>query len=487
MEKKEIVKETSIYFIATIMVSILGFILSLLYSKMFSPYDYGVFSIVYGTYNLITNICSGWIVAAIIRNFKLYEKNSRKKEFYGSFYQFQIFLAIIFIILPNIVLIPLKLDELTKNIFFIFTIIYFFEQSLLIINTMLRGEQNSKQYSINNILNSFLKIVIILFLYYIVGYTSITVITISLLLSEIIQYIYMFRKLKLGQYYKKGLFNFNIIKEMFLYGFPLMGVSLTSWILNLSDIYIIQFFYTSNEVGLYSYAYSLGNSLFGLLIQFIMLGAYPNIVKAWEEKGKKEASKVIEQYLKIYFFIMIPACFGVMAVAKKFFQNFIDIEYLDSYKVFIITCISIAVLGLTQYTNKVWELTKKTKTILLLNIISAILNIILNFIMIPRFTYEMGAVTTLISYIIYLVISIILSRKIMKICIDSKSLLKVICASLIMYTLIMIFDRYVHINGILSLLLEIIIGVIAYIIMLFITKTINKENIKELRFNMHKI
>ena len=68
MEKNKIIKETGMYLIGTVMVSILGFILSILYSKMFNPYDYGIYSLVYSTYSLITNIYGGWISLSMIRN-----------------------------------------------------------------------------------------------------------------------------------------------------------------------------------------------------------------------------------------------------------------------------------------------------------------------------------------------------------------------------------------------------------------------------------
>ena len=479
MKKKN--KELIIYFTSTAVVSILGFVLSLLYSKMFAPSDYGEYSIAASTYNLVLHFYSGWITASIIRCFQEYENKGIIDKFYGSFFQLQIIMGIALFMIPNIIIWNLNISNLLKRIFFTYTIIYFFEESIAIINTMLRAQQNVKQYNVNTVLNSFSKIIFLLLSYYVLHIESVEIITFSLLAAEMLQYIYLFKKLNLKQFYKRGLFDFNIIKQMFKFGFPLIGVALTSWILSTSDRYIIRIFYSSTEVGLYSYAYSLGNSLFNLLIQFIMLAAYPNIVKAWENEGKEETEDVIKYYLRIYFIAIIPAIFGVISVAKDFFEGFTNVRYHESYYVFILTCISMAVVGLSQYTNKAWELSKKTKNILIFNILAAIINIVLNFSLIPIFGYQMAVITTLISYGIYLIISLIMSKNILKLKINIKSLLRIILASVGMYlTIYLLKFAMGGLSASIRMILEVMVGIFTYVILIFAFKEINVDEIKKL-------
>ncbi len=450
---------------------------------MFTPYDYGVYSLVYSTYSLIASVYGGWLSLSMIRNAEQYLKGKKENVFFGTFYQLQVLMAIGFVVVGNIVNLCLPLEKDFKIMFFLFTLVYFFEYSILITNTVLRVKQNAKQYSKNTVINNFLKIFFIIFAYYILNIKNIQVIVISLLVAEMVQYIYIFHKVGLKKYYRRKLLNKDIVKKMFLFGFPLMGVTVTTWILNVSDRYIIQFFYTSTEVGLYSYAYSLGNSLFSLLIQFIMLGAYPSIVRAWENGGREKAQEVIKTYLRIYFLIIIPACVGVIGVAKNFFEAFTDIQYQGSYMIFIITCIGIAALGLTQYSNKAWELKEKTRNILILNIIAAIINIALNFIFIPTIGYEMGAVTTLVAYVLYFIISLIWSRNFFTLKVDYKSLLKIILASAVMYLAILGIDQF-NFNVILKLALQILTGIVVYGIMLIVTRELNLKELKNMRNNL---
>ena len=111
MEKNKIVKETGIYLVGTIAVSLLGFILSVLYSKMFTPYDYGVYSLVYSTYSLIASVYGGWLSLSMIRNAEQYIRDKKENIFFGTFYQLQLIMAIVFIVIGNIVNIFLPLEK----------------------------------------------------------------------------------------------------------------------------------------------------------------------------------------------------------------------------------------------------------------------------------------------------------------------------------------------------------------------------------------
>ena len=168
-----------------------------------------------------------------------------------------------------------------------------------------------------------------------------------------------------------------------------------------------------------------------------------------------------------------------MCVAKDFFVAFTDPRYHESYGVFILTCISMAAVGLSQYTNKAWELNKNTKMILALNIVAAVLNIVLNFIFIPIYGYYVAIITTLISYVFYLAVSLIMSRKTLKLKVNVKSLIKVIISSICMYVAILIFKNFaMNMSNVIKVILEVIIGIIVYFGALILLGELNKKEIK---------
>ncbi len=466
-------KETLIYFIGTIMLSILNFIISILYGNMFTTNDFGVYSLVYSSYALISQLLIGWVSQSIIR---FYKKNN-DKTLKSSIYTFHIIASFLLIILFNIIIIFAGFKGEEKILYILFTITYFFESFILITNTLLRSENNSKQYSKNVVLNGFLKIISLLVLYYIFGFTTVIIIVISLLLSEIIQTLYLTYKYKLYNYISFKSIDKTLLIEMFKYGYPLIGVSITSWVLNVSDRFIIKLFYNNSEVGIYSYSYTIANSIIMLVIQFIMLGAYPNIINTWENNGKKETIDLIKNYLNVYLLIVVPMCIGFVALGSEFFRIVINKTYYSGYITFIITAIGIALLGLSQYTNKIFELHKKTKTILWLNIMAAVINIILNFIFIPIYGPYFGAVTTGVSFIIYIIISALLGKKYLKLEIDIKKTSIITISSIIMFLVICIYKSVIGVNSIYSFGVIVLLGIMIYF---YIILKFDVINIKEL-------
>lgn len=467
---------TLIYFVGTIILTILNFIISLLYSNMFNPESYGSYSLVFSVYSLISQILIGWIGQATIR---YYTKDLRKKMI-SSVLITHFFFSILIVIITNLTLLFININNNEKIMYFIFSIIFFFETFLAFVNSILRSENNSKQYSINTNLNSLLKILVLLLLYYVFGYHNIIALTISLLASEVIQTVYLFIKLKLYKSISVREYDVEVFKKMFKYGFPLIGVAITSWILNVSDRFIIDFYYDANAVGLYSYSYTLANSLVSLIMQFIMLGAYPHIVDTWNNYGKEKTEQIISNYLKLYLILIMPLCFGFGLMSKYFFEIFTNSLYHESYLNFFITSLGIAVLGLTQYTNKTWELHKKTNIILLFNIIAAILNIILNIIFIPKYGYLCGSITTLVSFIIYFIISVIFGRKKLSVKIPFIDFVKILSSCLIFSIFIITLDNILNLNNNVNFLLVVFSSVVIYFVCLIKLKTFDiKELLKK--------
>ena len=85
----------------------------------------------------------------------------------------------------------------------------------------------------------------------------------------------------------------------------------------------------------------------------------------------------------------------------------------------------------------------------------------------------MGAITTLLSYLIYMILAIVKSRSIMKIYIEYRSLLKILIASLFMFIICNNITIWLGIkNNLLILIFKVSIGIISYIIFLIIFREV---------------
>jgi O-antigen/teichoic acid export membrane protein len=131
---------------------------------------------------------------------------------------------------------------------------------------------------------------------------------------------------------------------------------------------------------------------------------------------------------------------------------------------------------------------KRTKTLLLLVVITTIVNLILNFLLIPRYGINGAAFSTLISSAIYLMLISTIGYKLLKLKLINKDFLKpfLIMSSitLLIYFLENLFPKN---NFILVILILLIL--IFYFGLLFLTKSFNKEElnlIKNLRYKLNE-
>lgn len=475
------IKETGIYFIGTIGVAVISFIISLLYTRMFTTDGYGYYSLVAALYNLLFQLFTGWMTHSILRFFPEEKEKDNARGLRSTMVFIHMALCVGFVLIMLVCMLIYRDTSVLYQMFLIYNGVFMFEGLLQILNTFFRAEGNSRQYSFNTVCNSIIKSVLIVILFYILQFRSIVVIVVSLFLTELIQCIYVFMKFKWYKAISIRAFDFKLTKKVIAFGYPLIGVSVIFNILTYSDRYIVNLFWTKSDVGLYSYGYNMGYSLFYTMTNAIMLGAYPKIVAEWQKNGRKSTETIITSYLNLYFYLMIPATMGIIVIGRTVIQCLCGSDYWDSTNVFIITCISYALFGFLQYTNKAWELTAKTKIILYLNAVVALLNIALNFMLIGTFGYTVAAVTTMISFLIYIICSLILSRNIITFIIDSRSLFKIFTASVVMAGVVGIID-YITPCSVYMMICEIMIAVIVYVIMLILFRDkITIDIIKRIR------
>lgn len=461
-------KEIVQYMLGNVSVAILGFVISLLYSEMFDPASYGIYSQVAGIYGLVVQIYGGWMVSSIQRHAQQYFMRHQKEQFFGSFVIVQIFMGIAFILAGNGILLAVSLPPLYRTLIFIYTFVYMFEEMMLIFCAFLQVEGNSARYSTSIVLNNLLKIGFLLFLYYILDYRSVAAIVVSLLLTEIIQCVWIGKTNGYWRYVRKKNLDMPMMKRMARYGIPLMGVAVTSWVLSISDRYIIRFYYSDIEVGIHSYAYGLAGSLFQALTQGIILSAYPRIVEKWESGGEEDAREEIGKYWRLFLLILAPCCVGACCVAKDFFHTLVAEEYYEGYVIFSVTAFAMLIMGFSHFTNKVWELCRDTKKILLLNIIAAVFNVVTNFIFIPLYGYYAASCTTLVSYFVYFVVSIVWSRKIFPLDWKWKSVIRIAFCTIVMGIATLALDMFTLVPGV-RLAAKILLGVLVYSFLIIAT------------------
>lgn len=190
-------------------------------------------------------------------------------------------------------------------------------------------------------------------------------------------------------------FKANILKNALAYSLPVIPLLISAWVLNLSDRIFIEKFYTLHEVGIYSMGYKLAGFIFILTAGFFT--AYNPMffrIANFEKEKKELLYKINKQFILIAMILHFIAFF----FAEDIFRILIDQNFYESYKIFQLIIIGNLFNTVFSLLNVSFAQNKKMVTIMFIVIGGAIINVALNFFLVPKYGIYGAAYATVLSF-----------------------------------------------------------------------------------------
>lgn len=229
------------------------------------------------------------------------------------------------------------------------------------------------------------------------------------------------------KYYKR-----EMLKPLLAIGLPLVPNFLIYWIFNSCDrIMIVQYLGTEAE-GIYAVGSKLGHC--SQLIYTAFAGGWQYFAFAtMKDKNQVKTNTLIFEYLGIVSFACTTVVF---VVARPVFNLLFEGAYIDGYIVAPYLFFAPLLQMLFQITCNQFLVVKKTMPNMFILAGGALLNVILNMVLIPKIGIKGAAIATLAGYAAANVVCVlVLSR--MKLHIISS---RFVCASIIMLVFICLWD-----------------------------------------------
>ena len=214
----------------------------------------------------------------------------------------------------------------------------------------------------------------------------------------------------LGKQYK-GLknvrFDKKTFKEMTSFSATLIPNTIMWWIMSSSDRIMVTSMISASANGLYSVAYKLPS----LMSSFNSI-----IMRAWQFSAVKESeSEDREEYnnrmFKFYFSSIALIAAGAFLILKPFTKLYVAAEYYSAWKYSPFLIVGLLFQTLSDFVGTTYFVAKDMKSNLLSSTVGAVVNIVLNFCLIPVIGANGAAIATCISYIAIFVFRVINTRK----------------------------------------------------------------------------
>lgn len=412
--------------IARLLGGFLSFIAIIMFTYLFDESQIGEYNLVLSTLNIVTSLGTLWLSQSILRFF------DEKKDL-GD--------ILVFILGSSLLCIFMLMFA---NLFFEFKIDWFVMVYLVLLvlynvfDAIFRRARKLIDYVILEVIFAFSRVIPMVFIAIVTKNYNSIFLSQSLVLFGFFTMMIMKYKNDISEL--KVSINFNMLYRYLNYGLPLMGLAISNWFLTTSDRYIIKYFGHNAQVGIYSTNYSLANSIYMMFSLIIVNAFHPIIMKEWDKKNNN-VYKLVSYTIDLYLIIMIPLTFYGCLKSKILLSLFKGNLYATYYDIFIWTAVGIFFYGISLLLHKYYELIKNTKMILFFNLIVAMLNIFLNVLLIPLYGFNIAAFTTFISYIMYILIVRLLTRKVFPIKINIKNFFISIISVCLFYYFDIIFVK----------------------------------------------
>ncbi len=463
-------KDGIFYTLAEVLVTSFGLITFPIFTRIFMPQDYGRYILIAAFVDLLLFNLS-WVREPMLRFFAVYEKRSDQASFY----------LIVFAVLTTSLLLVSSLvylaiyflkNGLLANFYplFLWGLAIFIFRSLFECGLQfLRIERKAKAYLFFSTASAFLRIVLALSLVFL-WKKEVEFLLIGWFLAQVVLLPFLLFKIappaKIIKYQKVTL---QKVKEFVAYGLPFIFIALSLNGLHTVDRFMLQYFRDSREVGLYSISYMLSNLSF--IVPFLLLGfsGYPLIISTWESKGQKATEEFIGKLIKYYIMISLPIVFGISILAKSLLGILTRAEYLPAASLIPVLSASIFIWGLSVFTTKGFVLRKRPVLFMVTAAIAAMINIILNALLIPSLGSWGAAFTTAVSYLLFVVASVYISNGILdfKIRVGISAFFQTLIASISMAVVIFLLAQNLP-AGVFNLFLLVGAGMVVYLGLLII-------------------
>lgn len=205
---------------------------------------------------------------------------------------------------------------------------------------------------------------------------------------------------------KRNRFNFlNILRE----SFPLLLSSSMFLIIASTDIYMLSAMRPAEEVGVYDVAVKISLLAAIVLVAVNSISA-PKFAELFGLGNLSGLKEVVSQSSKLIFWVTIPIIFLLIMLPEKFLGLF-GSEFLAAAPALVILSIGQFISSISGSVGNLLKMTNNQIVFQYVMIAAAIINIGLNFILIPKYGITGAAIASATSMSFWNLISVIVAKK----------------------------------------------------------------------------
>lgn len=412
--EKSLIKNTIVLAIGTVVPKVVGFVVLPLLTAYLTKKEYG-------TYDLITTLCFLLLPIVTLQiqtaafRFLIEMKNNHteRKKIISN-----IFAYIIPISLLTLIGIYLFLFNLSTSTRILISLYFYVEILYQTTGQIVRGLSQNKVYSSASIVCSFTNLIaLIVFLWALrLGLNGVLI---ALILSVAFPTAIMMIKVRIFSEIDIRLVDKKYILQLLEYSWPMIPNTISMWIMNASDRLVITFFLGVEVNAVYAVAKKIPN---------ILTVAQSTFIMAWQESASlasadKDADAYYSRMFDTVFRMMSAVMIAILILLPFLFNILIRGDYGEAYIHMPIILMAMFFYSICSYLGGIYVAKKRTLNVGITTTVSAVINLIVNLMLIQRIGLFAASSSTLVSYVVLAIYRMINVKKIITINYDYKTIL----------------------------------------------------------------
>ena len=272
---------------------------------------------------------------------------------------------------------------------------------------------------------------------------------------------------------EKGNYESETYKNIIHYSVPLFFSSIMGTSATYIDRIVVSYFVNLSSLGIYNFALVIASAA-TLLVSPVSNLLIPKLSSFFALDNMPAFRSSIRMLLNMVSLLYIPSALGIAALSRPLLFIFAGQAYEEAYIPLIIIMFTTSVfIGSTVLITGISSI-RKTRIYVFSSSLSLISNLVLSVILIPIFGIVGAAVSYSSMNAVNFFIVYYYAKKFQIVNYDKKRIIKIWIASLIMFTLVFLFQSFI-LYSMINIFIFILLGIIIYLFEIKAFKLINRD------------
>lgn len=396
---KKLISNTVVFAVGSFSSKLLGFIMLPFFTAILLPEQFNSADLIVQTANLIIPIASAGMGNALIR-FGLDKTFNKASVFTNGILAVTVGYGLFLLLYPLLRMLP-QIESHTYLIYFF--VLTSCMRSLC--TNFARARELVRLYAFDGVLST-ITFVLFNLLFLLVFKMGVTGYVMATICSDFMSALFIFAVAGLGKYVRFSKLDSNLMGSMLRYALPLIPTTVFWWITNVSDRYLVAYMVGPAVNGLYGISYRIPNMI-NVLSGFFTDAWQMSAITADKQGREKFFTNVFSAYQALIF----TAASGLLMLCRPITSILASEAYYDAWRYIPFLVVATSFSCFVSFLGSIYMLKKKSVLTLVTTMAGAILNIILNLILIPFFGANGAAFSTFISFFTVFMLRVIDTRR----------------------------------------------------------------------------